>query len=250
MTESILDHPLITERYFFPRADRFEDPFWVDAGEARLGCFLHGKHPGGRTVVHFHGNGEIVSDYMNGFVSVIHGMGCNCLLAEYRGYGMSTGRPALAGMLEDVRAIVTALGEPPENLVLFGRSLGSVYALHGAHLFPGIAGLIIESGLADPLERILVRVHPEELGVGREAVAAAVARDLDHRKKIESYHGPLLVMHTRFDGLLDLSHARRLHAWAPGPKKLEVFDQGDHNSIMLFNREEYFQLVRDFISGL
>lgn len=117
------------------------------------------------TIIHFHGNGESVQDYLGDFEQRIAVLGANLLLAEYRGYGMSSGEPALAAMLGDVRLVVEACAIPPEKIIFFGRSLGSLYALHGASLYPQAAGLIIESGLADPLERILVRIEPRHVGV-------------------------------------------------------------------------------------
>ena len=181
MTESILNHPLISQQYFFPRPDGFEQPFWVDCGQIRLGCYYHRPHPGAKTVVHFHGNGEVVSDYLTDFVPAINRLGYNCFLAEYRGYGLSSGRPALVDMLADVEQIITAIGQPPEKLVLFGRSVGSIYARHGVSCFPNIAGLIIESGIADPLERLLLRVDPREVGATLEQLEAAAAKTLNHQ---------------------------------------------------------------------
>ncbi|MFU8806292.1 MAG: alpha/beta hydrolase, partial [Bradymonadaceae bacterium] len=60
----ILDHPLITERYFFPFDTSPSNPHWVDTGEHRLACYGEMRHPGAMTVIHFHGNGEVVSDYL------------------------------------------------------------------------------------------------------------------------------------------------------------------------------------------
>jgi hypothetical protein len=39
-------------------------------------------------------------------------------------------------MLEDVRLIVEACKIPSEKIIFFGRSLGSLYALHEASLYP------------------------------------------------------------------------------------------------------------------
>ena len=91
-------------------------------------------------------------------------MGWDLLLAEYRGYGGSTGEPLLGRMLDDVEAVLRAAG-PPERLVVFGRSVGSLFALEAVARCPGVAGLVLESAIADPLERLLLRVTPRELGV-------------------------------------------------------------------------------------
>ncbi len=250
MTGSILDHPLISCRYFFPRPCRFDNPFRIDCGDAVLGCSYHIHDPEAMTVVHFHGNGETVEDYLGEFVEKFARMGVNLLLAEYRGYGMSDGEPALGSMLDDVEKIVRAICVPPERIVLFGRSLGSLYAIHGVKLFPDVAGLIIESGIADLLERLLMRVTPAELGVTLEELQGEIVRVLNNREKLAGYRGKMLVMHTRNDGLVDVSHGERLYAWAGGEKELAVFERGDHNSILQVNAREYFASVGRFLRSL
>ncbi len=42
---SLLDHPLISQRYFFPRTGDFPDPFWIECEGARLACSFHEIDP-------------------------------------------------------------------------------------------------------------------------------------------------------------------------------------------------------------
>lgn len=250
MSIDLLNHPLISERYFFPRPGALRDPFWIDCGAAQLGCSYHELDPRAKTLVHFHGNGEIVDDWCGDFVALVQKMGCNCLLAEFRGYGSSTGTPQLGKMLEDVGTIVAALDKPAGELIFFGRSVGSIFAIEAVSRFPEAAGLVLESGVADVLERLLLRVDPEELGVGDAELAAVVDRSLNHRRKLAAYPGPLLVLHSRHDGLVDASHGQRLYDWAGGRKTLKIFPQGNHNDIMLVNAREYFGLLQEFVNLL
>ena len=249
MTDLLLDHPTLSQRYFYPWPERFDDPFFVDGDGFRLGCSYHRADPRAPTIIHFHGNGETVAEYVDAFAERIAALGVNLLLAEYRGYGMSTGEPALAAMLDDVALIVRASGVPPERLIFFGRSLGSLYAVHGAALYPQAAGLIVESGLADPLERILVRVEPTELGATMAELQQAVDTHLNQREKIAAFTGRVLIMHTRNDDLVAASHGERLHAWANDPKELLLFERGDHNTILPANEAAYFAAVGEFVSG-
>lgn len=250
MSSALLDHPLIAQRYFFPRQALLADPFWVEVEGARLACYYRRAHPGAKTIVHFHGNGEVVADYLDGFVPILEQFGFNCFLAEFRGYGDSTGTPKLGRLLDDVVPIIRSIGQPEQELVLFGRSVGSLFALQGAALFPKIAGLILESAVADPLERLLLRVAPEELGVSPGAFASEVAKRLDHRRKMAAYRGPSLLLHTRNDGLIDVSHAERLYRWARGRKILKLFSHGNHNDIMAVNARDYFTSLREFLLSL
>lgn len=246
-TASLLDHPLLSARYFYPWPNRFDDPFYVDGDGFRLGCRYRRVDPAAPTVVHFHGNGETVADYVGEFEERIAALGANLLLAEYRGYGMSSGAPALAGMLDDVRLIVEAAAVDPARVVFFGRSLGSLYAAHGAGLYPRAAGLILESGIADPLERTLVRVEPWQLDADLDSIRRAVDRDLNQRLKLAGFGGRTLVLHTRNDDLVGIAHGEQLHAWANEPKRLVVFERGDHSTIMPANEEAYFAAVAELI---
>jgi pimeloyl-ACP methyl ester carboxylesterase len=247
---NILDHPLISERYFFPRVGFFKDPFWVDCGDAQLACSYHEIDSEAKTLIHFHGNGEIVDDWQGDFVSLIQKMGCNVLLAELRGYGQSSGQPQLGKMLEDVIQTIEALQRSASELIFFGRSVGSIFAIEAAAKFPQAAGLILESGVADVQERLLLRIEPWEIGVSAEELAAEIDRSLNHQGKLTAYPGPVLVMHTQHDGLVDVSHGQRLYDWAPGKKTLKIFSQGNHNDIMYENAHEYFGLLAEFIGGL
>jgi hypothetical protein len=247
---SLLDHPLVSARYFFPRRVSIENPFWVECGDVRLSCYFLRGQPGAKTVIFFHGNGEVVADYIELFVPLFSQVGYNCLLAEYRGYGMSGGYPALQTMLGDVAHIVEAAGAPPEQLILFGRSIGSIYAIHGAYLFPRAAGLIIESGIAHLMERLLIRLKPHELGIVEKQLREEVDTHFNQPAKLAGYKGASLILHARGDSLVPWSQGQQLHDWAPPPKTLKIFDQGDHNDILAANAEAYIRQLYTFLAQL
>jgi pimeloyl-ACP methyl ester carboxylesterase len=243
---SCLDHPALSSRLFYPWPNRFEDPFYVAGKGGRLGCYYDRKFPEGLTVVHFHGNGETVGDYLGDFRTRINGLGVNLLLAEYRGYGMSEGKPALTAMLEDIPAIVAASGADPARIIFVGRSIGSLYAVHAASVYPRAAGLVLESAIADPLESVLERVETWQVGVSPERLRVEFERVFNQQKKLAAFSGRTLVMHTLNDDLVDVSHARRLYSWANHPKELVIFDRGNHNNIMEINRDSYFAHLEKF----
>jgi pimeloyl-ACP methyl ester carboxylesterase len=248
---TILDHPVVSSRYFFPRRETFPEPYWVDAADgSKLGCAYHVVNPTAKTVVYFHGNGEIVADYLPDFPAWLGHAGYNVLLAEFRGYGMSTGRPALVGMFDDVSAIIHSLGIPESQIVLFGRSIGSLYAVHGAFKHPHLAGIILESGVAQVAERFFMRVQPHELGTSQAALIEELQRHFDYAAKLRAFQGRTLILHTRHDELVPVQHAELLHAAAPEPKTLHIFEQGGHNDIFYWNREAYMRLVETFLADL
>jgi pimeloyl-ACP methyl ester carboxylesterase len=152
-------------------------------------------------------------------------------------------------MLDDVERIIDSLGVPDGQVVLFGRSIGSLYALHGVFRRPQLAGLILESGISDISERFFMRVQPEELGVSREALVRALKTHFDYARKLSVFQGRTLILHTQHDELVPVHHAERLHAAAPEPKQLHIFARGGHNDVFMWNREAYMALVESFVAN-
>jgi pimeloyl-ACP methyl ester carboxylesterase len=246
----LLDHPTISGRYFYPAPARLPETFWVEASFGRLACYYHRPHRRARTLVHFHGNGETVADYVPWLPEQLAAFGVNVFLSEYRGYGESDGEPALAAMLDDVEPIFESLALPEEEIVVFGRSVGSIYAIEFVNRYPSVRGLVLESGIADVLERVLLRVDPAEIGATREALDREASEVLNHRQKLSSFTGRLLIMHAQHDHLIDISHAERNHEYAANAdRQMVVFPEGDHNSIFVANVEEYLARLKAWLDG-
>jgi len=237
---SILDHPAISGHYLFPQP-RFPT----------LACYRKVVDPEEYTVVHFHGNGETVADYVPDVADMFAELGLNSLFVEYREYGASTGQARLVSMLGDGEAIVKAAGLAPEKVIAFGRSIGSLYAIELVHRQPSVAGLILESGIADPSERFLTYADLTAAEMSEDEVVAEVKRHFNHKKKLSQYTNPLLILHTENDGLVDISHAERNYKWAGSTqKRLVRFPRGSHNTIFSVNMNEYLTAVGKFVDAV
>ncbi len=239
---ALLDHRVVSERYFFPRHAPLADPFVVSVPGADLHCWHVPAPAGAPTLVHFHGNGEVVADYLGDFGPAFLERGWGVLFAEFRGYGGSTGTPAMVGMLDDAVAIFDAAGLDPARAVVYGRSVGSMYALHLAAARP-VRALVLESGIAAPLERILLRARPAELGASLAELQGEAAEHFDHRRKLEGFEGAVLILHTVHDHIVGFGHAQRLADWSGG--ELVPLRPGDHNTILAYHGGTIVQRVLD-----
>ncbi|MFO0548032.1 MAG: alpha/beta hydrolase [Polyangiaceae bacterium] len=245
----LLDHPLLSERYFFPRPDPPAHRFVVEpAAGISLACARLPGKPGSPVVLFFHGNGEVVGDWLDADLTTsLVAAGVGIIFAEYRGYGGSTGLPAFASMLDDALHVADAAGVSPDKLVVYGRSIGSIYAVHVAANRP-VGALVLESGIADVLERVRVRVTAADLGVTDAELERAVRARFDQQAKLAQTTCPVLVLHARGDHLVDPSHAERLALSAKPRSELVLFARGDHNSIHAYNgvtiSEKVLQLAR------
>ena len=245
----LLDHPIISDRYFFPRTALIDHPTYVKTNQDRLGCWRNRPPSRSPVVVYFHGNGEVVGDWVTLLPSLCQPAGYDVFLAEYRGYGMSSGQPALYSMLGDLDYIARAIGVPTSQVVVFGRSVGSIYAFEWISRFPDTMGLIIESGIHDVYQRLRLRMDPDELGCTEEQLREAVNTHLNHHDKLSSYQGPSLFMHARGDHLVSIDHAKA-NLTSASNGRIEVFNRGGHNDIFFANQREYTRVLKDFLNGL
>lgn len=226
---SLLDHAAISERYFFPRPDAPRDPWLVDG----LRCARKAK---GRDValLHFHGNGEVVADWLGDFARALDAGGMDAFFAEYRGYGGSSGNPSLSALLADALTVFDAMDRKAAEVVVYGRSIGSLAAAHvAAHR--DVRGLVLESGICDLSERLLVRLRPEEVSATEDELRAAVKASFDQEAKIARAKCPVLVLHAEHDDMVRKHHAERNAKAAGSRAELVMFPMGDHNTIHAFN---------------
>jgi hypothetical protein len=151
-------------------------------------------------------------------------------------------------MLGDVDAIREVVGVPDSQIVVFGRSVGSIFAIEWVDRFPETRALVIESGIFDVLERLALRVTPAELGCAPGALEQACAERLNHGQKLSSYGGPSLFLHAEGDHLVDISHAERSAAASGERATLLRLPYGDHNSIMGANVAAYFNALGAFLN--
>jgi pimeloyl-ACP methyl ester carboxylesterase len=104
-------------------------------GQALFGFLVEPKPAGvpgdsarGAIIV-FHGNGDLADSWIDWARMAAARTGCRVFLAEYRGYGGITGKATFEGTLRDARAAFDVVSRryvtSPEQIVLFGHSLGS-----------------------------------------------------------------------------------------------------------------------------
>ncbi len=246
---NVLDHPLISERYFFPRRDepkRFTEIRLEP--EVTLKCIVGASPTSAPALLHFHGNGEVVADYEDGLCPAITEHGLSTWFSEYRGYGGSSGTPQLGAMLDDADAVMQMASA--NGAFVYGRSVGSIYALHAAYRHPDrVRGLILESGIADVLERLLLRMTPQELGVSGDELREAVATHADQCAKLKELDVPLLVLHATGDRIVSVDHARALYEASPSKRKRIIeMPNGGHNTIWALNGDAMNRALHEFIT--
>jgi fermentation-respiration switch protein FrsA (DUF1100 family) len=197
-----------------------------------------------RALIFFHGNAGNIS-HRGESVAIFHRLGLNVLILDYRGYGRSQGKPAENGLYKDARAawryLTSERGFAPEDIILFGRSLGgAVAAKLAADSQPG--GLILEStfssarDMANIIFPILSRL-------------IFIRYRFDVESHIRRVTCPLLVLHSPYDEIIPFHLGEKIFKAAKEPKLL-VRMKGDHNSGFIESQPAYQEALGAFVSAV
>jgi pimeloyl-ACP methyl ester carboxylesterase len=181
------------------------------------------------TVVHFHGNGEELTD-MAGFVALFRSRGFGVLAVEYPGYGLSLGHePNETDIYHDAEIALGDLhekkGVPRERIVLSGQSLGTGVAVEMARRDHGARVVLFSpyTSIADVANRYFPILPNRWL----------VRDRFDSAKKAPAIRVPVLVVHGTDDEVIPFALGKELAGLFPNARFVSL-DKGRHND--LFSR--------------
>ena len=245
LLESFLFHPRKAHQQMGENDHLIE----VENG-VKVGVRFHLINNSAPTLLFFHGNGEIITDY-DDIAPLYNQKGFNFIIADFRGYGFSNGTPTAKNTKSDAHPVLDYVLRhlKKENyigpLILMGRSLGSVSVLELARRYPGdFSALIIESGFAD--EGSLFNLF----GITAEMVRYKKEDGFQNGAKISKYQGPLLVIHAQQDNIIPFSQGEELlNLCQSKKKKLVPIPNANHNNILGVNPQMYFDEVFRFIEN-
>jgi fermentation-respiration switch protein FrsA (DUF1100 family) len=192
-----------------------------------------------------HGNAGNISHRLDRALLLQGRLRSSVLLYDYRGYGASEGSPDEAGTYRDARAAYRWLVEQkhvrPDELVLFGESLGSAVALELALERPA-AALVLEAPFTSVRD------------VARRTIFAPLAPFVrtryDSLARIPRLETPLLVMQGDRDEVIPPALGRRLFDAAPEPKRYYAIPGAGHNDTYLVGGAAYWKALSDFLDGV
>lgn len=211
-----------TEARYFTAADGTPLSAWIAAPSAE----------GRDVILYFMGNSGNLGDNAPRLTELLlRGYGLAAL--EYRGGAGRPGTPGEAALLADALALYDALDDlmgqavAPGKRVIYGTSLGTGLAIPLA-ASRDAAALVLET----PFDR-LCHVAEDHFPIFPACLLMWADRydSIDMAPRLDL---PVLVLHGSADTLITPESARRLFDALPGPKRLIVYDGGNHNDLRLF----------------
>ncbi len=248
--ENIIEN-ILNRAAFYPRAGTvfdlatlpppMEHHFITTDDSLRISAFYLPNEATNRTILFFHGNAGNASQRIHLAVRMWN-LGVGVLLPDYRGFGLSEGKPDEKGIYLDAKASLEFLTEenhiPVDSIWVYGRSLGSAVAVHLAQNL-SFAGIILVSPLSSGYDVAQYR--------GYGMLSRLMADRFDSLSKIRNVVSPLFIIHGDKDEVLPLSMGIALSQESPVSTQFVTLSGANHDDIISRDPDYFFQIVNGFL---
>lgn len=201
-------------------------------------------------LLYLHGNGVNIGVNVE-HAYRFHKLGFDVLLIDYRGYGRSRGNfPSEKQVYQDVEIVwdylINRRGINPQNIFVYGHSLGGAIAIELATRHPSMSGLIIQGSFTSMQDVVndmgIYRIFPVNL---------LLHQRFDSITKLRKLEIPIMLIHGLEDGLVPAYMSEKLFAVSPAEiKDLYLVPGAGHNNVAATAGDEYLDRVSGFVNQL
>ncbi len=225
--------------------------FRTEDGLNLNGWFVPGKKSSPddnlHTLLWFHGNAGNINRRLDNIKMLHDRVPVNVFIIDYRQFGKSEGKISEQGTYLDAKAALSYLHSRKdinnENIIFFGRSLGSAVAVDLA-VKEKCCALILETPFTS-IKEMGKKLYPF-LFMNLHFLRTKY----DSLSKISKIKVPTLIMHGDKDELVPIEQGKMLYEKANEPKEFYTIPGAMHNDTHIVGGEEYFDVIKSFISKL
>ncbi|MEL4896745.1 alpha/beta hydrolase [Crocosphaera sp. Alani8] len=199
-----------------------------------------------KVLLYLHGVGGNVSCNL-GTIQTYYNQGYSVLIIDYRGYGLSEGKfPTEAQIYSDSQVawdyLIKERQIKPQNIFIYGHSMGGAVAIDLVVSQPQAAGLIVEGSFTSMVDMancsgFFYRLFPHQL---------LVHQRFDSLQKLSSLKVPLLLIHGTDDRTVPYTMSKTLFQEAKVPKKILLVEDADHVNVSQVAPQKYVQILQEF----
>lgn len=241
---SLLFHPeKLSSNYKYSNEYYNAEEIFINTSDKETinGIFYKGQSE--NVILYFHGNAGSLASWQyvyDDFKSLEY----NFLIIDYRNYGKSTGELSEKGLYADGQAALDYLkskGFKEENIIVYGRSIGTGIAIETAKNMDTLKSLILETPYTS-MTSLANEKMPYLLPL------LILKYRLNNKEKINSIKAPLLIIHGTRDELIPFGHGVALFNEYKGRKEFVKIEDGGHNNLSEY--EEFEKGVKRFVEGI
>jgi pimeloyl-ACP methyl ester carboxylesterase len=249
--DALPEHPILEEKIYQFSVKSSNGSEEADIRAVYLGD--ESQIATGPVIVYCHGNGP----NMNSFwpkaawlanVGGLHAYGV--VMFDYRGFGLSSGETThYTTMVADLDAVLKWLknrGLTADRTILYGESLGSIPAGHGA---TEATALLAEKVILEAPQSSVSAILGDVTGI---SLPGTTVTDMgfDLPQAIGDYPGALLWIHGTADAVAPLENAELVYGQHRGSFKRKHIEEGAGHLVFLdMGFERWSQVVQDFIEA-
>ena len=191
--------------------------------------------------IFFHGNAEDVNLANEMLTHIRSTLYINIIAPEFAGYGIYSGYPTEGQLFNDAINVFDYMVEEmkisPNNIIIFGRSLGTSIAAHLASRRTCTALILISPFLS-------IRHMIKDI-LGR-FISFAIRDRFKSGDYIQEVKSPILIIHGQIDSIIKYYHATELYNRTTAPCELILPENMEHNEFDFYH--EFSEPLQDFIS--
>ncbi len=199
-----------------------------------------------KVLLYLHGIGGNVS-YNLSTIQTFYKQGYSVFIIDYRGYGHSKGQfPRESEIYRDSQVAWDYLTQErqiePQNIFIYGHSLGGAVAIDLGVRKPYAAGVIVENTFTSMMDMVdhsgfIYKLFPSKL---------LLHQRFDSLAKLFLLKLPLLLIHGTSDRTVPHTMSETLFQAARVPKKLLLVDDADHMNVSAIAPEKYVKTLEEF----
>lgn len=222
----------------------WEDIYLDTEDDVKINAWFIPADSSKHVILFCHGNAGNISHRLES-IRIFHSLGLDVIIFDYRGFGKSSGTPDEEGTCLDAETVWNYLindkGFRPDQIIIFGRSLGSGIASWLA-IKHQPAGLILESSFTS-LPDLGAQIYPF---FPVRLLSRYHYPTIENLRKI---YCPVLFIHSKQDEIIPYKLGIENFNKANEPKQfLEL--HGSHNDGFLVSGDIYQSGIRKFISEI
>jgi len=195
-------------------------------GKPLRGWYIKNKNSLG-IFIFFHGNTGNISSWLH-FAKRFYKWGYSIFMVEYRGYGICPGVPTETNLYEDALStynyITDVLNYAPNNIIIYGKSLGGAVGINLAKKVPA-SSVVVDSSFTS-MPEMASQIIPFGYFICKYK--------FDSINDIKKITTPILIIHSKNDEIIPFEMGRRLFEYAGSNKqninKKFLESEGDHNN--------------------
>lgn len=223
---------------------------WISVTNKEMihGWWLPAQQADAPVLLYLHGNrGNMSANLAR--VKRLYAMGVSLFLIDYRGYGLSEGPfPSEQRVYDDAETawnyLVQQRNIPPEQIYVFGHSLGGAIAIELATRKPEIPKLVIEGSFTSILDMATYNRTFRWL-----PVQWLLNQRFQSKEKLSTINASILFIHGMADPVVPAEMSQQLYEAAQGDKELWLVEGGSHRDVATVVDEAYEKRIANFLNN-